>query len=630
MSCPHPSETSHVVVRAPPFPPIGRPPGTTGFDHLRSAISSHYPQPLPDLLPSPKKAATCPDVKVEDLPRENARRGVMETIFSDMPFDLSKTSREPAMSPASQPHIHNESDQPLDLRVEFKKRSRDEEDDAETFRSTSRMKMDNEISKTHENKSPEVNKTFVVEKILDRTSPKKIVIDENQRKIFEYENNRLGNTTLPNHRVKDENSNFIDSPQNDRPVNLLSRSHSAPNEYNHSNLRVHLENRSPQHPQVVVSLSSRESESPTSSEKQRPLEHQKSPYIIPSSTTTPTSLSMLYQRPIAPTPINYRPPTKPYFHVEGRPQISPGPISPRTNIQYPGLPMAGVRSFSYPVLRPYLSPGHQNHSPLYDAITDGRRPLPETSGTSTSLGHHSKIRERYSCKFCGKVFPRSANLTRHLRTHTGEQPYKCRYCERSFSISSNLQRHVRNIHHKEKPYKCRLCERAFGQQTNLDRHLKKHENECPTILDGIPRRPSDYRMRHQDRMIGRPMPALAPILHSSFSPQSQISLARDHHLHSSQQQHPPIPEEHEEDDEDEDIDVERNDDDEVCSPSNLKNEYNEQNNEDEKDTESDSNSTDMRTSVSCEVTIAPALHPSITSSSLEIPSQEKKESSLII
>ncbi|CAG9860590.1 unnamed protein product [Phyllotreta striolata] len=94
-----------------------------------------------------------------------------------------------------------------------------------------------------------------------------------------------------------------------------------------------------------------------------------------------------------------------------------------------------------------------------------------------------KLKDRYACKFCGKVFPRSANLTRHLRTHTGEQPYKCRYCERSFSISSNLQRHVRNIHNKEKPFKCSLCERCFGQQTNLDRHLKKHEADGPTILD---------------------------------------------------------------------------------------------------------------------------------------------------
>ncbi|CAB3374474.1 Hypothetical predicted protein [Cloeon dipterum] len=111
----------------------------------------------------------------------------------------------------------------------------------------------------------------------------------------------------------------------------------------------------------------------------------------------------------------------------------------------------------------------------------------------------TKPRDRYACKFCGKVFPRSANLTRHLRTHTGEQPYKCKYCERSFSISSNLQRHVRNIHNKEKPFKCPLCERCFGQQTNLDRHLKKHDADGPTILDprgpsgmvGAPRAPHD-------------------------------------------------------------------------------------------------------------------------------------------
>ncbi|KAK3105875.1 hypothetical protein FSP39_007647 [Pinctada imbricata] len=98
-------------------------------------------------------------------------------------------------------------------------------------------------------------------------------------------------------------------------------------------------------------------------------------------------------------------------------------------------------------------------------------------------GGHHKLKERYSCKYCGKVFPRSANLTRHLRTHTGEQPYKCKYCERSFSISSNLQRHVRNIHNKEKPFRCTLCDRCFGQQTNLDRHLKKHETEGLDVQD---------------------------------------------------------------------------------------------------------------------------------------------------
>ena len=112
---------------------------------------------------------------------------------------------------------------------------------------------------------------------------------------------------------------------------------------------------------------------------------------------------------------------------------------------------------------------------------------------SSSAAPTNKNKDRYSCKFCGKVFPRSANLTRHLRTHTGEQPYSCKYCERSFSISSNLQRHVRNIHNKERPFKCALCERCFGQQTNLDRHLKKHEADAIGLGLGIDERIKNYR-----------------------------------------------------------------------------------------------------------------------------------------
>lgn len=149
---------------------------------------------------------------------------------------------------------------------------------------------------------------------------------------------------------------------------------------------------------------------------------------------------------------------------------------PRLPLPYPSSPP------SYPQRYPFLSPSMLS-PPVNQVPFDMLRnpPTPQTPKVYDPAG--GKIKDRYACKFCGKVFPRSANLTRHLRTHTGEQPYKCRYCERSFSISSNLQRHVRNIHNKEKPFKCPLCERCFGQQTNLDRHLKKHEADGPTILD---------------------------------------------------------------------------------------------------------------------------------------------------
>ncbi|XP_011302457.1 PR domain zinc finger protein 16-like isoform X2 [Fopius arisanus] len=125
--------------------------------------------------------------------------------------------------------------------------------------------------------------------------------------------------------------------------------------------------------------------------------------------------------------------------------------------------------------------------PGFDLLARPPMNFPGVKPFQESVMHHplGKIKDRYSCKFCGKVFPRSANLTRHLRTHTGEQPYKCKHCERSFSISSNLQRHVRNIHDKQRPFKCPLCERCFGQQTNLDRHLKKHEADDGSVVVSV-------------------------------------------------------------------------------------------------------------------------------------------------
>ncbi|CAG9767268.1 unnamed protein product [Ceutorhynchus assimilis] len=150
----------------------------------------------------------------------------------------------------------------------------------------------------------------------------------------------------------------------------------------------------------------------------------------------------------------------------------------------PRLPLPYPPSPGYPQRYPFLSPNMLS-PPVNNVPFDMLRNAPSAPPPPPKVFDPAsgKPKDRYACKFCGKVFPRSANLTRHLRTHTGEQPYKCRYCERSFSISSNLQRHVRNIHNKEKPFKCPLCERCFGQQTNLDRHLKKHEADGPTILD---------------------------------------------------------------------------------------------------------------------------------------------------
>ncbi|XP_055838151.1 transcription factor hamlet isoform X2 [Episyrphus balteatus] len=186
----------------------------------------------------------------------------------------------------------------------------------------------------------------------------------------------------------------------------------------------------------------------------------------------------------------------------------PRPIHPMLVAFYnqtrqPGLGVGA--DFSRPF--PFLGP--MGGRPTFDHLLHRNGPYPPkptfhealmaAGGISGGLtAAPGKIKDRYTCKFCGKVFPRSANLTRHLRTHTGEQPYTCKYCDRAFSISSNLQRHVRNIHNKERPFRCHLCDRCFGQQTNLDRHLKKHEADTSGLGIGLGDSPSSNEADRED------------------------------------------------------------------------------------------------------------------------------------
>lgn len=54
----------------------------------------------------------------------------------------------------------------------------------------------------------------------------------------------------------------------------------------------------------------------------------------------------------------------------------------------------------------------------------------------------------YVCQYCKAVFAQSIELTRHVRTHTGDRPYVCRECGKGYSQASGLTVHLQTFHSK--------------------------------------------------------------------------------------------------------------------------------------------------------------------------------------
>lgn len=54
----------------------------------------------------------------------------------------------------------------------------------------------------------------------------------------------------------------------------------------------------------------------------------------------------------------------------------------------------------------------------------------------------------YVCQYCKAVFAQSIELTRHVRTHTGDRPYVCRECGKGYSQASGLTVHLHTFHRK--------------------------------------------------------------------------------------------------------------------------------------------------------------------------------------
>uniref|UniRef100_A0A8C0ET16 Zinc finger and BTB domain containing 40 n=1 Tax=Bubo bubo TaxID=30461 RepID=A0A8C0ET16_BUBBB len=107
---------------------------------------------------------------------------------------------------------------------------------------------------------------------------------------------------------------------------------------------------------------------------------------------------------------------------------------------------------------------------------------------ASALAYHTKKKhaegKMYACQYCDAVFAQSIELSRHVRTHTGDKPYVCRECGKGFRQANGLSIHLRTFHSIEDPYDCKKCRMSFATLQEHRKHVHEaHSRDyhpCPT------------------------------------------------------------------------------------------------------------------------------------------------------
>uniref|UniRef100_A0A3B5M4L0 C2H2-type domain-containing protein n=1 Tax=Xiphophorus couchianus TaxID=32473 RepID=A0A3B5M4L0_9TELE len=79
------------------------------------------------------------------------------------------------------------------------------------------------------------------------------------------------------------------------------------------------------------------------------------------------------------------------------------------------------------------------------------------------------------CPICGRILPCTADIAKHLRSHSEERPYVCITCEKGFKYKDTLKKH-QIIHGKKAPKACPVCSQcdmAYRTKLQLSNHVEQ-------------------------------------------------------------------------------------------------------------------------------------------------------------